>query len=240
MTDIKDMSALVLCGGLGTRLREIVSDVPKPMASVGGMPFLDFVLDYLGGYGVKKIVLASGYKSEMVRDYYRKNPRGFKIEFSEEIEPLGTAGAVAAAKDKIKSDPFFVSNGDSLCLADLAAMLDFHNGKHAAATIAVAPPPDGAADYGAVTVDADGRIISFNEKSRAAISLGVNAGIYIFGGKIFGLIPSRRPSSLEKEIFPSMKNIYGFRTDAVLADIGTKERFLAARKNLAPRYKQEK
>ena len=107
------MEAIVLAGGLGTRLRSVVSDVPKPMAKINGRPFLEVLLNKLVRNNIERIVLSTGYKGNIIKDYFGTEFNGVKIEYSHEDEPLGTGGAICRALEKIVSNDFFVFNGDT-------------------------------------------------------------------------------------------------------------------------------
>src|SRR3989338_5545846 len=134
---ITEVDALILCGGLGTRLKGVVKDVPKVMAQVDGVPFLNLIISYLKKQGIKRVILATGYKAADVEKYFRENNQGIVIDFSREAEPLGTGGAVKNAGPIITSDPFFVLNGDSFCACDLKKFLKFHTTKKADASLIV-------------------------------------------------------------------------------------------------------
>src|SRR5436190_1505274 len=126
MYDLNKIDVAILCGGLGKRLRPTIGESPKVMAQVNGQPFLDLVLDYLYGQGSRRVILLTGYKAEVIEQYYRQNSRQLTIEFSREMKPLGTGGALKQAQGLIKSDPFILMNGDSFCKLDYRAFLDFH------------------------------------------------------------------------------------------------------------------
>ncbi|MDL0115124.1 nucleotidyltransferase family protein [Campylobacter felis] len=173
------MEAIVLCGGLGTRLRAVVKDVPKPMAAVGGRVFLEFIFEFLKKQGVKSVVLAVSYKYEVIQEHFKNEFLGIKIKYSIEQEPLGTGGAVKQALNLCKEEEIFVLNGDSIfeiplknlrlngakiCLA-LKKMVDFER-------------------YGAVKVDESGEIAEFKEKSFCKEGL-INGGIYLLKKDIF-------------------------------------------------------
>jgi len=219
---------LILCGGKGTRLQSIVSDRPKPMAPVGGKPFLAVIIDYLLTFHVASIILCTGYKSENIEEYYAKDST---IRFSPERSPLGTGGAVKNAERFVGSDPFFVLNGDSFSRIDLNDMLSCHISHNAGATIAVSRM-DNMAEFGTVVAGADGRITGFAEKkSRGAPGL-VNAGVYLFNKEIFSVIPARVPYSLEYDVFPKLRDCYAYESGKGFVDIGTEERYKQARKGL--------
>jgi len=231
-----DCDAVILCGGKGERLQSEVSDAPKVMAIVDGQPFLDFVIDYLKGQGIARVVLCTGYKAEMVEEFYASNERQIEIVFSREEEPLGTGGAVRLAQASIRSDTFFVVNGDSFLPADLKGFLDFHLSKEAAVSIIVAKVQEGG-DYGNIMLDENGRIIDFQEKEVQAGKTLVNAGTYCFDRSVFKSMPGQNAFSLEHEFFPSLAggNLFGYIVDEEFLDIGTPERYRLAREKLKKR-----
>ncbi|WP_270985695.1 nucleotidyltransferase family protein [Campylobacter helveticus] len=173
------MEAIVLCGGLGIRLKEVVKDVPKPMASINGKAFLEFIFEYLKAQGVTSVVLAVSYKYEVIQAHFKDSFLGIKIKYSVEKEPLGTGGAVKQALNLCKEEEIFVLNGDSIfeiplknlrlngakiCLS-LKKMQDFER-------------------YGAVRVDDVGEIVEFREKCFCEEGL-INGGIYLLSRRIF-------------------------------------------------------
>ena len=221
---------LILVGGQGSRLRRIVGDKPKPMADVGGRPFLDILIKYILGYGFGRIILCTGYKASFIKEHYRKPIDGIELLFSEEKKPLGTGGAIKNAKALIQSDPFLVMNGDSFCAADLGGLVDFHKKMNALLSI-VLTSSDTVKDYGSVTFDSSYRITSFCEKVSGSSKSSVNAGIYLMNTDIFSYMPRRKRFSLEYDLFPGIANnrCYGFVTEMQLTDIGTPERYEIAK-----------
>lgn len=225
----EDTDVLVLCGGVGKRLREVVQDVPKPMADIGGRPFLDILLRYVSDFGFRRFILCTGYMGEKVKQYFEEQ-ENMEIYFSEEDEPLGTGGAVKNAESYVRSRAFLVMNGDSICKMDLVDLLDFHQSMQALASIALVE--SGAeADYGSVEINGEQRVLGFLEKKK---STGyVNAGVYVFDRDLIKLMPDGA-FSLEYDIFPNVldRNVYGYVTTCGLFDIGTPERYERARKEL--------
>ncbi|MDD5348151.1 MAG: nucleotidyltransferase family protein [Candidatus Omnitrophica bacterium] len=231
--DITGISVAILCGGLGKRIRPVVGDRPKPMAEINGRPFLDLILEYVAGCGIRDIVLCTGYKAGFIKDYYR----GMKflksrLAFSEEQSPLGTAGAIRNAQGKITGDPFFVLNGDSMCAVALADMLDFHYQHEARASMALVASDD-RREKGTAELDGRARIVGFREKeARSTGNFFVNAGVYCLNRDIFSLIPENKPYSLEYDVFPGLDRCFGYVTKGTLIDIGTPEGFARARQLL--------
>ncbi len=227
---LKDVDVILLCGGMGTRLRSAVSDRPKPMAAVGKRPFLDGLIEQFKSFGARRFILCTGYMSEFIEDYYSRG--GFEVEvlISKEHEPLGTGGAVKNAGSLITSRNFIVANGDSFCDVDLEGLYGEHLRNRAAATITLTRP-DGRVDVGTVSIDGSGRILNFAEKEATGGELFVNAGVYVFNEDVLSLIPPEKKVSLENDVFPSLdKNIFhGYVSQASLLDIGTPERLKKAR-----------
>ena len=223
-----DIDVAIICGGLGKRLRSAVPDRPKPMAEIGGKPFLEILIDYVAGFGFRRFVLCTGYMGEMIEQHF-KGRKNLEFVFSREDKPLGTGGALKHAEAFIASPDFLAMNGDSLCNMDMKAFLEFHGSHGSAVSISLVEPKK-EAEYGAVAIDDAGRVTSFTEKKAA--SAYINAGVYVFSHEVLGLIPRGEEYSLEYGLFPSMmlaRGIYGFVTGAELIDIGTAERYARAR-----------
>ena len=159
------MEAIVLAGGLGTRLRGIVDDIPKPMAPVHGRPFLAYVLDQLVDSGFHTTILAAGYRHEAIRSYFGEEYRGLALAWSVESEPLGTGGAIRLACDQAQSSDVFVLNGDTYLELDYRAMLKAHVRAGAQLSLAVCQVPD-VARYGALEVS-EGIVRGFREKGQS-------------------------------------------------------------------------
>lgn len=223
------MTAVILAGGLGTRLRPVVSNCAKVLADVDGQPFVQFILDQLSVSGVKSVVLCAGYKGAELEKALSPSHAGLHLAYSHETSPLGTAGALRRALPSMDSDPVLVLNGDSFCTGDIAGLLEKHIEKRAAATIMLVHQED-TRSYGRVDTDADGWVVAFHEKSDVKEPGWVNAGVYILSREVLESIPEDRQVSLEKEIFPAWidRGLYGFQTEGALMDIGTPERYAAA------------
>ena len=229
MTALGDIPAFILAGGLGTRLRSVVSDAPKVMATVRERPFIYHLLDQLADSGVRNVVLGTGYMAEHVEEVLGESYRGMRLRFSREQEPLGTGGALRLALPKLDGDPVLVLNGDSFCGADLEAMHRSHLAAAAPGTMLLVHVDD-ARRFGGVRTDADDRIVRFDEKDPEAGAAWINAGIYLLSRELVAGIPTGRAVSLERECFPAWLagGLHGHRTDAPLIDIGTPESYAAA------------
>ncbi len=231
---------IILCGGQGTRLRSVIGESQKVMAAIGDEPFLDLLIKYIRAQGGQHVILATGYKTADVEAHYAGKFKDMKIEFSREDEPLGTGGAIKKACGLVKSDDFFVLNGDSFCPVKFDSVLTMHVNRSALVTLVVSKAADGK-DYGVVEFDSHLRVKRFREKNIHYIgddlSLWVNAGIYCFNSQIISRMPSLEKFSLEKDILEPLskdksEKIYVYQTEEPFFDIGTPERFELARRYL--------
>lgn len=225
------IDVVILCGGLGTRLRNTVHDRPKPMAEINHHPFLDILVNYSYKHGFNRFIFCTGYKGESIRKYYENKEYPASFLFSEEKEPLGTAGAIKNAESLIDSRVFFVLNGDSFCNLNMRSFLEFHASKESCASVALTSV-NKSNDCGVVKITDTHRIISFHEKVGMDTYGFVNAGIYIFDKNILSCIPIGKSYSLEYDLFPILiqqKHIYGFVTEQRFIDIGIPERYELAK-----------
>lgn len=230
---LENIDVLILCGGLGKRLRSEVGETQKVMASVNDRPFLDLLLQYLANQGFCRVVLLTGYQGEIVEQYYQRNPWNLTIKFSQEKEPLGTGGAIKNAKAFVRSSPFFALNGDCFCAMNYNRFLEFHLKKKALATLSVSKIRN-KKDFGSIVLNAKNEIQGFLEKTSQNVSPVVNTGIYCFEKEIFQWMPKKKRFSIETEFFPTLvgKRFFGFSSRAPFLDIGTPERYKIANKIL--------
>lgn len=218
------MMAVILCGGLGTRLRSIIDNLPKPMASIAGRPFLEYLILQLKRQGFRDILLCTGYLGEKVREYFSDGKNwGVNILYSHEPEPLGTGGALKLAQKLIYGDDFLLMNGDSFLDVDFNKLINYHLKNKALATIALVEV-ENPARYGVVEIDETGKIKNFVEKTKSSRSKLINGGVYMFNRKVFNYIPEGKVS-LEKEVFPQLigKGFYGMPIKGFFIDIGIPE-----------------
>lgn len=208
-------TAIILAGGLGTRLRSRVNDRPKPMASVvvqneTSKPFLAILMDYWREQGVSRFILSVGYLSEQIVEYFGDNYQGCKIEYSIEPEPVGTGGALTLAMQKLANDePFLLLNGDTIFQVTLSALEDFADSSQAQVVLSLFESDD-YQRYAGMKLDDANRVLAFGTKDENAVSgilHKVNGGVYWFRNKA-GLLPLfevpvlSSPVSLESDIFP--------------------------------------
>ena len=216
--------AIILAGGLGTRLRSAVPNLPKCMAPVNGRPFLSYIIDYYSKQGITKFIFSLGYKHEVITAWLHKEYPSLAIEYVIENEPLGTGGGIQLAIEKVKGNNVLILNGDTFFKVDLTAMAAFHKHNVSACTLALKPMKN-FDRYGVVETDDEGRIQSFKEKKQYETGL-INGGIYILSTGRFR--QQRRPAafSFEKdylEVFFSAMPMYGFVQDNYFIDIGIPE-----------------
>jgi len=219
---LSDLTVLVLAGGLGTRLRGVVPDLPKVLAPVAGRPFLDHLLSELARRGARDVVLATGYRSDLVRRFAADGARwGLAVRYSEEHEPLGTGGAVVAARSLLPSDPFVVLNGDTFVEVEWEAFAAAHRAAGAVITVAVVPVAD-SARFGRVLLADGDRVAGFTEKGEAGPGL-VNAGAYLIARDAPAAWGTEAPLSLERDVLPRYvgRGLQGFRCAGRFLDIGT-------------------
>lgn len=229
MTNLTESTALILAGGLGTRLRGLVPDKPKVLAEVRGKPFIYYLLDQLLEAETRTIVISTGYLASQIEERIGDKYYSASIIYSVEDSPAGTGGALRLALPSIRSRTVLVMNGDSYCGVNLKAMATFHDKSRASGTIAVTRIDD-TKRFGQVEAEEDGLIHCFKEKGQASGPGLVNAGIYLLNIEIIESIPVRQRISLEQETFPAWvgRGLRCYRTMAQLWDIGVPEAFAKA------------
>jgi len=225
--------AAILVGGFGTRLRSVVSDVPKPLAPIQGKPFLFFILEALASSGIKEVILLTGYMHEKIFAACGSGEQfGLNILYSHESSPLGTAGALKLAENLLRNEKaFLLLNGDSFCSEAISALAGLTCQKDQLGVIAVSAVENaerfGTVDFDRVTF----RIRGFREKSFSQSGY-VNAGVYLLSTDIFSLIEPNQKLSLEQDIFPKILALEGQYLSAVpvsakFDDIGLPESYYA-------------
>jgi len=222
-------TALVLCGGLGTRLRSVLGALPKVLAPIAGQPFIAYQLSFLRSQGLTDVVLCTGHAADQVETCCGDGSRwGLHLRYSRETRPLGTGGALKQAEPLICSNPFLVLNGDSFVGADLAQLVPTHTSHGAKITMAVAEVAD-LSRFGAVTLGEGGIVAAFGEKGRGGFGL-INAGIYAVDASVLASVPPGVAVSLEYDVFPALvgKGLYGMIIPGPFLDIGTEETYRQA------------
>jgi len=220
---------IILAGGAGTRLRSVLADTQKVVAPVGGRPMLSFLLDQCRHAGVREVTLAVGYRADQVRERLGESYDGMSIRYSVEPSPLGTGGAIALAAAGLGDGPVVVLNGDSFVDVDIAAVLAWHRARRARATVVLTEVAD-SGRYGSVSVDAQGRVLAFAEKSITGSGRGlVNAGIYVLERDALRAFPAGA-HSIERDVLPALvgQGLFAWRVPGRFIDIGLPETYAAA------------
>lgn len=217
------MEAVILAGGMGTRLRSVVSDVPKCMAPVAGKPFLYYLLTTLEKAGFTHIILSLGYKHEVIEEWIETFPTAMRISAVTEDHPLFTGGAVKLALTKAEQKEVFILNGDTFLGTDYAGMLQLHRDTQAQATLALKEMHD-FDRYGLVAIEAgSNRILQFHEKQFCHSGL-INGGVYLLEKDELDSYPEK--FSLEKDYFEKTVSTHilsGYISEGYFIDIGIPE-----------------
>jgi len=228
------MEAIILAGGLGSRLRATVPDLPKPMAPIHGRPFLEYLLDYWAGQGVSRFVLSVGYKRDIIEEHFATRYKGTEVDYAVEDQPLGTGGGLLLAlKHLRRTGPFLIMNGDTFFEVDLAPMRRYHRERRAELTIALREV-EANSRYGGVGIDKEGKITSFDNRARTADRALINGGVYLAEKSAFtGMaLESDEPVSIEDQLYPRMlaegRRVYGFPSSGRFIDIGIPEDYRRA------------
>jgi len=242
--------AVILAGGLGTRLQKVVGDLPKPMADINGKPFLAYLLNFLIEQGIGKVILSVGYRHEVIKSYFKDRYNTLKIEYSIETEPLGTGGGIKKAAGLTGSEAVFVLNGDTFFNISLEKLLQFHRANRSDLTIALKPMRQ-FDRYGCINVNEENRITGFSTKGES-VSGGeekqykapstqhpapstINAGIYLLNKSLFDELSLPEKFSFETDVlkrYYADKRFYGVVFDKYFIDIGLPEDYEKARDEL--------
>ncbi|MFC2162573.1 D-glycero-beta-D-manno-heptose 1,7-bisphosphate 7-phosphatase [Candidatus Altiarchaeota archaeon] len=224
------MKALILAGGVGSRMKGLTKDIPKPMLKVGSTPVLEHQIRLLARYGLTEIILCTGYLSNVIEEYFKDGSGfGVKIGYAKEDEPLGSAGCLNLVRKELDDD-FLIINGDIMLDLDLEKLVKYHEDKKADATLTI-HPNDHPYDSDLLETDEQGRITAFHPKPRPEDKYYqnlVNAGAYVLSKKIFAHIPGEGMTDLGRDVFPQMvaegARVFGYNTPEYIKDMGTPER----------------
>ena len=237
MDSITNIPALILVGGLGTRLRSVIGEFPKPMVGINGKPFLEYLIRYLRLQGIVKIILCVGYKHEVIEKFFGDGDKfGVGISYAVEKELLGTAGAIKNAEEFLEGhENFLVLNGDSFLKFSASELLKFHKSKNANFTFLVTTKGEEERS-GNIMLNQENKVIKFMEKENLKDfkdKTYINSGIYIMQKRLLDVIPTNRKYSLEYDLMSGMldKNVFAQVTTEELIDIGTPESLQYFRQN---------
>lgn len=214
------MKAIILAGGRGERLRPYTEDRPKPMVEVLGVPILAYQMHWLQTQGVSEVVVACGYRHEVIVDYFGDGHKwGMRIDYAVESSPLGRGGAIRSAFGKLRDSAEFVlaTNGDIITNLRIGPVLARHREEGNLATIVLAPY---VSTFGLVEVAADGRVVAFNEKP--TLPYWINAGIYVFSHEVIPLLPE--VGDHERTTFPRLveqRRLGAYKSDAYWRSVDT-------------------
>lgn len=235
-TEAQLKEAIVLCGGLATRLRGVVDDRPKALVPVMGKPFLEWLILALAKrHGIHRVILATGYMGGQIEAHFGSSSWcGVALTFSREVTQLGTGGAWRLAATIAESQTLLTLNGDTYCRFDAGRLLKTHVDGRAKATLWLGPA-DEPRKYGRVVVDDLGEVKAFDEKPELVGRYLASAGTYLIERDVTALIPSGHQMSLEREVFPSLvgDGLYAVAGEDSFFDIGTPESVSTADDSLA-------
>ncbi len=222
--------AIILAGGLGTRLRSEVSDQPKCLAPVNDVPFLSYLIHYLLSMDIRHFVFSLGYKSEKIIDFLNKDFASLSYSLSLEDKPLGTGGAINLACRKVITKDVLVCNGDTLYKADVFSLAEFHAEMNSDCTLAL-KPMESFDRYGSVSINSSGRVTAFHEKNYCEAGL-INGGMYMLNTESFMRQPFEKVFSFERDYLEKLVGqegaIYGCIQDGFFIDIGIPEDYRRA------------
>jgi len=231
------MKAVILIGGLGTRLRPFTLHTPKPLLPLLGKPFLSYLIDKCRIFGIQDIILCTAYKPETFRSVFGSGERlGVRLHYVHETSPLGTGGAIKNAEALI-DDETLILNGDILMDVDFKELFTFHRQKKAAVTLTLTPVED-PTSYGLIELKADGSIQRFLEKPKPeeVTCNTINAGAYIFNKSVFQEIPANVIVSIERDTFPKLLqkgfSCFGMLFNGYWLDMGTAAKYAQAHSDL--------
>jgi D-glycero-alpha-D-manno-heptose 1-phosphate guanylyltransferase len=227
-----DIPALLLVGGMGTRLRSVVPSTPKPLASLGKKSFLELLVRQLRHQGIRQLVMCTGYLAELIESEFGDGScLEVEIKYSKEMDPLGTAGAVKLAQSHLGQVPeFLVMNGDSFLEIDFSQLIRFHRMHRGLVSMAVVRV-ENANRYGNVKVDGDQRVIRLSEKTGVDLPGLINGGVYVFDRTVLDYIPDA-PASLETDVFPRLlsQGVYALEQAGIFIDIGVPQDYTRAQR----------
>jgi D-glycero-alpha-D-manno-heptose 1-phosphate guanylyltransferase len=224
------MIAAILAGGLGTRLRSVITSKPKVLAEVSGSPFLEYVLRQIKELGITKVVLCTGYLASQIESVFGYEWQGLELVYSKELQPLGTAGALRLALPNLSGPTVLVLNGDSFYRGSLDGLLKTHRARNARATLLLAHV-ESTTRFGTVEIADSGEVQRFLEKDPTRVGPGwVSAGVYVMEREGIATIPQGRAVSLERETFPALisSGLFAFCGPGQFLDIGTPESYVQA------------
>jgi len=222
--------AIILAGGLGTRLQGVIKEIPKSMALINGRPFLEYQLSYLEHWRVERVILSVGYKSDVISNYFKNKYKSLEIDYSYEDEPLGTGGGIKKAFEKVKSEAALVFNGDTFFDVDLEKLNAFRKNNNADILL-VLRLVDDVKRFGTITNNKENLITDFCEKNNKSGKGYINGGIYFINKEYFQRFDLPEKFSIEKDFFENFhksNKFYAFQSSSYFRDIGIPEDYYKA------------
>jgi len=227
------VKAVVMAGGEGTRLRPLTSNQPKPMVPIVGKPCMEHIIELLRAHGFEDVIVTVAFLPQAIRSYFGNGESlGLNVEYSVEESPLGTAGSVRLASDRL-DETFVVISGDALCDFDLTELVRVHKEKKSAVTIAL-KSVENPLEFGIVVTDSDGRVERFLEKPSwsQVFSDTINTGVYVLEPEVLNHVPTDRPYDFSKELFPLLlemgRPVHGHVVEGYWQDIGNLSQYRQA------------
>jgi len=241
--DSSEIVAVILAGGFGTRVKHLLPNIPKPMASVKGKPFVEWIIKYLHSQGIKKTIISTGYLGEVIEKYFaHQTMEGMEVKCCRETTALGTAGGFVNVVKNHKLSPkaWLITNGDSLIFANLQPLFSYLEDEKVSGVILGLSLND-TSRYGSLVYDQDYNLINFAEKKPGAGV--VNAGVYLLRHNLIAEFPQNIPLSFEQEVFPCLLD-KGIKfkvhiVDAPFLDIGTPSSLAQAEKFIIHNFSSE-
>ena len=224
-----EINVVILAGGLGTRIKSLFPNLPKPLILVQGKPFITYIFDQLINFNIKNVMICTGYNYSKFKEIIGNNYKSLKISYSEEYEPMGTGGALKLIKFEKNEKKCLILNGDSYVNFNLNKLLKEHSEKKSKISVVLSEVSN-RSRFGSIIINNINEITSFTEKSISHEKGFINAGVYLFNSEVFNEIPNRIPFSLELEFFPKQvgQRLNGFICNGKFIDIGTPSSFKKA------------
>ena len=223
------MQAIILCGGLATRLGDITKSVPKILLQIGGKTVLEWQIQLLKEANVQEVILASGHLHDVLYEHVGSQYAGVRMQYAKETKKLGTGGAIQNAMAYINTSPFFVLNGDVLLtnFSPYEMVRRFHRSM---AGLLLSVRVADIRPYGEIVSDSDGKVTAFREKQPLCRAGYINSGVYLFSEVITQKFPKDREHfSIERDVFPNVRDLYTLASEANWIDMGVPERLAFAR-----------
>ncbi len=224
------MQAIILCGGLSTRLGQTTEKLPKVLLKIGDYTVLEWQLRLLSTAGVNEVILASGHLHNVLYTHVGETFAGIKILYAKEDKPLGTGGAIKNAFQLVHDFPVYVLHGDIL-LKDMSLDEMFSSLQPEMDGVLLGISVKDLTSYGEIVADTQGRIIEFREKQQTTRAGCANGAVFLFNRSIIDAFPNKEVFSIERDVFPNLTNLYVHKVKTEWIDIGVPERLDYARKH---------